>query len=660
MDNTPDAAFHDIGKLIDWDAVGLRGEAPNGKPESDPHEFQKCIDKTWNSPDWGIDPSAAPWQTILTWQQNWQDRYPKSMHRWHRSAADWLIAGYARGDQAKKFKGNPRWGRYCLWTGIESTSPRITSQDDLRRLIGFLNSSPTWPKTLDQYASWLEKRAEESRPGLNVTTLLAHTTTVGKLCRVLERAQWGNFNLAENPKPKNVNLYAGWPSLIVSHLRLSFRQRTFRARDLGVFAHFERAFTEVVERYPDNVLSRFAFECVCAFESEKRYRDLCEALDERGFDIEERTATKTLAEYLTSAPIDHTGTTQAGMMVVLQSPWKRAYPRELPERIDLPICEGCQMARATKHWPKDHLAAMPGWGRGTSAALMAKPWREIVDTDLDASDRNKLASWLEEWGEEDLCDHCFSIRRETQPVSLLKEWSGDVVYLRLHLDLDRLNAALRWLHSKYLRSLHPDLDSQALEGLFVSFPMIVDFVRDFDRFLAEVQQTLTGQFGARLAELDSSLCCVSLNSRSEAIAALRFVEERFQAAFPQLLTLPDAVQNPVGIALSVSNKKYPFFDHWRFLEKPAPDVSIQIVGVGRSVFRLADLSAILAAVMQPKRTQLYRLAEAANVSRALGEVMLREKNARGTLMLGGLSALVPGRLDFDSALTIANLYGREE
>lgn len=660
MQRMPDAAFHDIGKLIDWDAVGLRETGPDGKPEGDPHEFQKCIDENWQSEEWGIDPSAMPWQTILTWQKTWHERYPRSMHRWHRAAADWLISGYARGDQADTFKGSTRWGRYCLWTDVESASPRLTSREDLRGLINFLNSSPTWEETLERYSPRLERRAEDGHPGINVTTLLAHTTTVGKLCRVLERAKWEQFDPGHNPSRKAIRSHSRPPKLIVSHFRVTFRQRPFRARDLGVFARFEQALTKVEERFPDNVLSRFGFECVCAFESEEACQEFREALDEKGFEIEERAVTKTLAEYLTPAQADHPETPTSGLMVVLQAPWRYAYPRELPERINLPICEGCQMASASRHWPKDHLAAMPGWGMKTRATLMAKPWREVKAEDLDASDREKLAEWLEEWGEEDLCDQCFSIRRETQPVSLLKTWNGDVAYLRLHLDLDCLNTALRWLHIEYLRSLHPHLNNEVFERLFVSFPVIVDFVRDFNRFLAEVRRVLAGHFGDRMAELDSSLFCIGLNGRGESLDALRLIEERFQVTFPKLLTLPNEFHNPIGIALSVSNKKHPFFDHWRFLEKPAPDVSIQVIGARSARFRLADLGAILDAVTQPRRAQLHRLASAANVSRALGEVVLREKNDRGDLMLGELSALVPRRLDFNSALTLANLCRRED
>lgn len=118
----PDASFHDIGKIVNWEAVGLRERRPDGTLEKDPHEFEKCISHDdWSSPEWHIDPSATPWQSILTWHKLWNDRWPGSMHRWHAKVADWLASGYGRAlsekEKREKLPGQGIDTVYKLWLG---------------------------------------------------------------------------------------------------------------------------------------------------------------------------------------------------------------------------------------------------------------------------------------------------------------------------------------------------------------------------------------------------------------------------------------------------------------------------------------------------------------------------------------------------------------
>ena len=671
----PDASFHDIGKIVNWDRVGLRRTKSDGRSEPDPHEFQKCIDECWNSPKWGVDPSAPAWQSILTWHPKWTERYPGSLHRWHLKTADWLASGYARGELADKLKRNadapseyssPRWGRFCLWRAVQDEDPRLDTEDELKQLVCLLNTCSDWASIEERYGDRLLARAEEAMPGANVTSVLSHCRAVGKLARVLAKTEWQGADPRVHPKQKTVRALKYPPTLIVSHLRLGFRQRPFRARDLGVFGQMENELSRIVDKFADNVLTAFGFECVAAFESRESRTSFLRILEEAGFSIEEQCVDKPIPEYLSAPQGTDEEYATRGLMMVIDEPWRTVYVEQMPARIDLPICEGCQTAAATKHWPKDHLAGMAVWSPATLETLRSVPWREISLADIAEPDADRLAPWIQEWGEEDLCERCFRIRRDAPSVDLLRDWEGDVVYLRIALDLERLagherrgtrggrDSCLEYLHKQYLREVHPWIDQSLLDQLFVSFPMVADFVSDYRSFVEATFEALEERFAGRTAKLGPDLCCIGVKSGSELLDALEITGERFDGVFPRLAAMPPGVDNPISVAVSLSKKKHPFFDHWRFLEKPLPDVSVQIVGSGRAAFRLADRKCIMDALKEAKRSQLHRLAAAARVSESLGKLVLRERDERG-IVLPELSEVVSGGLNFESARTLAEL-----
>lgn len=651
----PDAAFHDIGKIVNWYAVGLRAEG-----ESDPHEFEKCINKELDTSEWGIDVSATPWQSILTWSNKWPQQYPGSLHRWHVKTADFLASGYSRSlteQDRRKLKGAPRYGVYKLWTGEQTQDLRLNTKEQLEELIRFLNTSPTWEETVERYRDQLCARPEEARPGFNITSLETHSAIVQRLARILAKAEWRGVDPSSGVKMGTVKSLQYPPPLILCRFQLDLKQRPFRARDLGVFAYMEKEFKNVAASFSDNILTMFAFECIAAFESEESKMAFVRELEEAGFVVTAQSVNKTVAEYLGS---------NRGLMEVLDAPAQHVYEKEPPSRIELPICEGCQMAQATKHWPRDYMAQMPGWSSDTKRILSSTPWRSINLDQIPQVDRDNLASWLEEWGEEDLCDQCFRIRHSTHPIELLKIWEGDVVYVRTSLDIQNLassssnntskgkKSCLQYLHEQYLRSIHGEIDEELISQLPVVFPVVADFVRDYKDFIEETWHTLKDAYDRRAEKLSTELICVGIEKRSEVFDILDRLVDLFHRAFPKIIEFHKECVNPIGISLSISKKKHPFFDHWRFLQAPHSGASIQVVGSGVAQFEIADYPRIAGAIRGAKRSQLHRLAAAAGVSRALGELVLRERDRSG-VMLAELGRLMPSCLDFESARILANL-----
>ena len=139
------AEFHDIGKLIDWKAVGLQKQDAQGNWESEVHDFQKCI-----GPEWGIDFMQLPWQGIFRKGPEGEGvrkaHWPDSLNWIYVSIADELASGFGRGLAENEIREQPIFGRYSLWIGEQVGDPRLKREQDLRNLIEFLNRSPTWGK----------------------------------------------------------------------------------------------------------------------------------------------------------------------------------------------------------------------------------------------------------------------------------------------------------------------------------------------------------------------------------------------------------------------------------------------------------------------------------------------------------------------------------
>ncbi len=223
-----------------------------------------------------------------------------------------------------------------------------------------------------------------------------------------------------------------------------------------------------------------------------------------------------------------------------------------------PLCEVCQMRPATTHWPPPD-----------------------VETDL----------------RDDVCDKCFSARnmgrdKTGKSFSNLSEWdeleqSVDVAWVRFFLaDYETLGRIVRDLFEQYvdqgpLAALDEALRAQVKENLR-TFALLADFTNDYrallDEFFAWLKQDEGGGWfpKSHVESLEDGAPFKDLYVlRVEKGAAIGRVIERFQELLTKYFPkCADAA--PVRLAISVSNVKYPYNEHWRFLEKPAALINLQM------------------------------------------------------------------------------------
>jgi hypothetical protein len=258
------AEFHDIGKIVNWFALGLQGRGDDGQLEREPHDFEKCM-----GPEWGIDFSAPVWEAIFRKSDPKEpaiselrlEHFPGSRDWFIVSIADELAAGMGR-LREEQFLGDPNYSYYCLWTGKARGDLRLAESHQLNELICHLNTNPSWEDTCRKYAQILRSRVETAHPGLNVSTLHAHALLTGKLARLLQP-------LASAVTPtmyfKDAEKASGAQKLVPVLLEIEFPQQPFRTRDLAIFQARGNAIASAAEHFKDNLLIRYGNHLLALF-----------------------------------------------------------------------------------------------------------------------------------------------------------------------------------------------------------------------------------------------------------------------------------------------------------------------------------------------------------------------------------------------------------
>lgn len=606
------AEFHDIGKIVDWQAVGLYSPGEEG---GEPHDFEKCVE------EWDVRFAAPTWESVFRKDQRLRHNWPKSAGWIAAFFADHLAASLSRlmdEGQKRNFRSAaqkagiqtaPEYGRHNLWKDEKNAPDRLTTEEELRELIQFLNGGPSWEDTYRDYGRWIDARAEEAFPGLNVTTLRQHSKIVGKLARVIQRLPWTDEEVAQGWQ----EIKATRRQITVARYRLVFPQKPYRTRDLEVFAQIERATADAALRFPDNVLLRVDDQIIATFESEKAQQEFESFIVQLGFHLRKRSRTEALST------LARTGlTSKLGHETIV-------YP-DLPEEIALPICENCQFAQGAHSW--------------SPAELSDEDDEPIAD--------------------ERLCDRCFNLRKTATRLTKLTTWrDGRVAWLFHDLDLDECLSALTDLIRQRLRARYGDeLVQNFLSGIEATYPLLSDFVDDYSQYLGCLKKALVDEFDSdRIESIGSWIACVRLESQLEASSLIRVIHSAALEAFPTLLDQESTL--PFRVGVSISNPKYPFFAHWRAFQDMRGEVNVSMIGTGQCGFRLKSWPKIEQAMKATKRAAVHRFASATAVSPALGDLILRSKET-GRFELSHLRSLIPDHLSLEGARVLSHFLTEGE
>jgi hypothetical protein len=197
--------------------------------------------------------------------------------------------------------------------------------------------------------------------------------------------------------------------------------------------------------------------------------------------------------------------------------------------------------------------------------------------------------------EEFLCDVCAGFREKSRREGRFNKLGGPwekenltVAWVRVDLDYDRLSSVLRELFRRYVKAntdLPDDKISEYVEQLRDA-ALMVDFTRDYNELAGRFVDALRRAFGdASIEEIAGErpeLLVVALKQAGQAFT----IADTFVGEFSSLFPLCED-DSPISLSISISNAKYPFFEHWRFLDARERANAVRVQAVGRAELELS-------------------------------------------------------------------------
>jgi len=594
------------------------------------HDVLKLTVLKHNYDDFGpfqsLSPDTPTWRGVL--EHHCDETflaYPTGGDTFLLHMADGLASGFSRHPQnikKQEARQEAAWTIHRLWKPETVVSDqRLSAPDDIAAMLKLVAADPSFDEFFDEYQGIFQSRTEDAHPGMNVTTLETHVRLVGRLYRFLRQssslavrdqeieaaARRGPQAVADlrEQKKKEWQLY-------LLRCRLRLLGNPYRARDMNIFALVEEFLDDVSARLGDNLLFASTQELLLYCDDLKILAELSALATPRGILLHVERDRQRLDM----------------LSLKLRKPEFENMYSNVEATLAPPICEICQMQRATKVWPDDHLVA----------------------SQLEAGELPQ--------GTDFLCESCFAIRCRPSKLKKLAHWEewaeGDLIWARFGLDFDRLQETLRVLYLRYLRSLDPGTKEERAE---VRFSLIAEFQKDHGEYLAHVRDLLLEHFGNSRAELVlPDLLCIQAESGSDVFAVLRCFEEAVEAFFPAFLGESGC---PLKISLAFCGVKHPFFEVWQQWQEQESELEVVAVGHGRLQLEARHLRKFLQlADFRFRRSALHNLAEISRVSQQLAELRFRsgaEKGERETFQ--HLREFLPLGMTFDGILTLAKLVG---
>jgi hypothetical protein len=492
---------------------------------------------------------------------------------------------------------------------------------NLDEILKFISENSGKEDFFEKYYNYLIQRAEDSTLGANITSLYTHSALTGKFYRILRDAGYSIEDELLNNVSKEIitNIYNEKENewiLNVIRIKLRFSQKPFRVKDLNIFRSLKSTIEKINNDLSDFILFSASEELLLVLPQNREIDLLKQFLSKYNFWFEfaERSQTirnvhpdpeklnkeaknlKNEAELkikqqLQRIPKSKQKKAEIGVRKSCEKPWKKKIEEiekeknnylmqegteyiELFSEIKPPICEICQMAPA--EYPR-----------------------------IDEKSEIK----------EELCKYCQKIQEEGESLKKLAKWTYEdgirTAWLKISIDFDILIDALKELYIKYLKDLEiPNPE----ENADIRFSVISEFQWDYENFLSLFNDHIISEFGEENVEqvLDD-LLCIKIEKSNNVEKILRIYNSLINEYFPRF---KKTVESPIKLVISESNVKYPFFEHWKYLDNPESDIDIKLTGKGEMKVKLSHLSELLNLNLGGK-TALYKLAKMADVSKEL-------------------------------------------
>lgn len=581
--------------------------------------------------------------------------------------ADSLAAAISRGDNRLRL-GHPqpfkKYGfddkLFRLWKnqGKDRQRGRQYRPFQLEKVLEFLEKDPDVNEFYKFIGDSMFERAEDATIGANLTSLFIHSELTGKFYRLLKQAEYG-VNPADLSKGRKglVTLYKSkmddW-SLAVTRFKIRFPQKPIRTKDMNVFSKLSETRASIEAQFKDRVFFNTSDEMLMILPPDMSTQTLSRFLN-YGFWIE-YVEQKQILNKLNPKPVIGNGDVKEGIV---------APPH--PVIINPPICEICQMEKGEKKWIKDYILMMDLCDR-CKEIVSVNAWppdvKELCEKDIPG-----LAIWLDERIDEDICKHCFDIRIENKDTRLKKlaRWSEEkigiddediltginprVIWIKINLDFAELIRSLELLYGKYLKEIGVQNESGAVE---IRFSVLTEYRRDYDKFLTEFEKALRKHFCDDMeVPILEDLFVIKIAVLGQIIGVLNIYNDLFAAYFPRF---KDLNSSPLKLSISCSRSKFPFFEHWELLRKPASDIHITLINKGEVITNVKSLDEILIRAGHAKDKSniraLHKLAEIAKLSETLASIALQDKSNKD---YNRYREILPMGMGFNSLLTLTKI-----
>ncbi|MBI5304828.1 MAG: hypothetical protein HY868_22020 [Chloroflexi bacterium] len=182
-----------------------------------------------------------------------------------------------------------------------------------------------------------------------------------------------------------------------------------------------------------------------------------------------------------------------------------------------------------------------------------------------------------------VCDVCEEIRTGGLYQGSIDDWDL-ALWVKVNLEAHALESALLNLYADYVEANIVDVKirEECLKDVRIA-AVARDFVEDYRAFLTD--------WNARLNEIAPRSRDGKPELRDLGMSDLRLIQLRDGAQLYHLLesfrvlcrsrfpvwfekdTMP-----PIRLGISISDPKYPFFQHWRYISKPPQPISVRVVG----------------------------------------------------------------------------------
>lgn len=664
------AELHDIGKLVDR----RRLEAALGQaaPPSEAWAHGLPLPDQIGLPEPGTD----TWQGIIGHhREEYGDLGRSPAPNRLRSEilllqiADHIASGAGRAGRPLRERGTRDARLYVLWrppTGAPEEPPPwcvASNLSELTVLLQWLAADPGPEEYLDKYQSELRHRPDELRAPWNVTSLLSHSTLVGKVYRVLTacvRERNGKLLLGTEQattlaQVEGASDPAGQPGrwqFCLAECHVGIPHRPVRAADMQIFDDREEAMAKLTREHPDNVLLRTGEDLLLLTPSPEDVSALLGCLVERGlspavrvlhadaqllglerFELAEQCVV--VAEAL-QRELGQLRRAQKETGEALEA--DGADRRALGQRMhDLRVRERAkqQRLRSLRRARVTHFAAHPDW-QPTIAGPLCEVCQMRPATLRTAA---RPGGPPRETPTDYVCEACWDARSRAARWHKLGAWDDQevlTVWIRVALDYGKLEPSLRPLFAQHARKHLRDQGDrrEAMDG-FRLLPLACDFTLAYREMLAEFCRGLGA--GARCAdaicqpdELQSvgaqfpEIHVARIPSAAASLKVADLFAELLSQRFPACLR-----DSPIALSLSIAPSKYPYGEHWRFLERPSGVINIQWARRTRASFAVGayvNTGRVLRGVTARQKTFLHKLAEIeARAGPSIAEAIMLEK-----------------------------------